>query len=515
MKRICGDLFRPAIRYVSIQYSDMRLTIITPCVTERCTTANGACVELQLAHCLLIAAEAKQLKHSRQQSEEEISMKPYTEGLHSRRTAVLLLTLFFTLAYCASLLAASTRPECDPGNGGIDLPDGFCALIFADELGSARHLTVSDNGDVYARLRKDSGKQEGTIVALRDTTGDGRADRVERFAEEGGTGIVMHSNYLYFSTETAILRYPLRDQELTPQQKPQIVVERLTARGQHAAKSFTFDQAGNLYVNIGAPANACQRQSRTPGSPGLDPCPLLEDSGGVWRFASDQLEQRQNGSRERFASGIRNAVALRWHASAEQLYAVQHGRDQLHGLWPDLYSAADSAVLPAEQMLALSAGESYGWPYCYYDQRREQHVLAPEYGGDGVKTGRCAKLKQPAVAFPGHWAPNDLLFYGGSQFPARYRGAAFVAFHGSWNRSPLPQAGFKVVVVPFSGDKPGAWEEFATGFAGIEQIKTPAAARYRPTGLAQGPDGSLYIADSVKGRIWRVIHTADVPAEAQ
>ncbi len=442
-------------------------------------------------------------------------MNPYDNAHQSRRTAALLTALLLMLLACASVRAVEKQPKCDSDNGAIDLPKGFCALVFADEIGSARHLTVSEAGDVYVRLREADGEHGGTIVALRDTSGDGRADRVERFAEEGGTGIAVHSNFLYFSTETAILRYPLRDRQLTPQQKPQTVVEGLTARGQHAAKSFTFDHAGNLYVNIGAPANACQKKSRAPGSPGQDPCPLLDDSGGVWRFAADQLEQQQDGSKARFASGIRNAVALQWHASAEQLYAVQHGRDQLHDLWPDLYSTADSAVLPAEEMLALNENEIFGWPYCYYDQRRKQHVLAPEYGGDGKKVGRCAKIQQPAAAFPGHWAPNDLLFYSGTQFPERYQGAAFIAFHGSWNRAPLPQAGYKVVVVPLSNDKPASWEEFATGFAGKKEIKTPGDARFRPTGLAQGPDGSLYIADSVKGRIWRVIYTTDVSRSAQ
>lgn len=438
-----------------------------------------------------------------------------TNERRSHRAALQLIAAPLALSACLAVQAAANQPQCDADNGAIKLPDDFCALVFADDLGPARHLAVRDNGDVYVRLRAAKGKDDGTIVALRDSNGDGRADRSERFADEGGTGIAVRDNFLYFSTETAVLRYPLGAKELIPEEKPQTVVEGLTARGQHASKSFTFDQAGNLYVNIGAPSNACQQSSRTPGSSGIDPCPLLEDSGGVWRFSADSLKQQQKGSSTRFASGIRNALALQWRASNQQLYAVQHGRDQLHDLWPDLYSSETSAVLPAEELLALNADDSFGWPYCYYDQTKKRHVLAPEYGGDADKAGRCADLKQPVVAFPGHWAPNDLLFYHGKQFPQRYQDAAFIAFHGSWNRSPEPQAGYKVVVVPFADDKPVAWKDFATGFAGEQQIKSPGDANFRPTGLAQGPDGSLYIADSVKGRIWRVIHNAAKPRSAQ
>jgi glucose/arabinose dehydrogenase len=127
--------------------------------------------------------------------------------------------------------------------------------------------------------------------------------------------------------------------------------------------------------------------------------------------------------------------------------------------------------------------------------------------------GRCADVDQPIMAFPAHWAPNDLLFYTGTMFPERYRKGAFVAFHGSWNRAPLEQRGYFVAFIPFNGDTPsGEWEVFAEGFAGGETVESPRDAAYRPMGLAQGPDGSLYIADSQKGRIWRIVHNSAVAA---
>jgi glucose/arabinose dehydrogenase len=150
-------------------------------------------------------------------------------------------------------------------------------------------------------------------------------------------------------------------------------------------------------------------------------------------------------------------------------------------------------------------GDDFGWPYCYFDPSTQAKVLAPEYGGDGVEVGRCADVGAPIAAFPAHWAPNDLLFYAAGTFPQRYEGGAFIAFHGSWNRMPFPQAGYRVVFVPFAGGLPsGEYETFAEGFTGAEEIKQPGEADHRPGGLAQGPDGSLYIADDRGGRIWRV-----------
>ena len=131
--------------------------------------------------------------------------------------------------------------------------------------------------------------------------------------------------------------------------------------------------------------------------------------------------------------------------------------------------------------------------------------LAPEYGGDGEKLGECADKLGPVADYPAHWAPNALTFYGGEAFPEAYRGGAFIAFHGSWNRSPEPQQGYNVVFQPFSNGKPsGDYEIFADGFAGPR--KEPGTARHRPSGVAVGADGALYVSDDTGGRVWRVVH---------
>ena len=346
----------------------------------------------------------------------------------------------------------------------------------------------------------------GSIVALRDEDGDGRADRIAYFGgDSGGTGIGFHDGHLYFASDDSVVRYALKADELVPSAKPERIVSGFPEQRQHAVKPFTFDDEGWIYVDVGAPSNACQERSRTPGSPGLDPCPQLERQAGIWRFRADTPDQDQQAQGFRYATGIRHAVALDWNHAAGRLYAVQHGRDQLATLWPDLFDDARSAELPAEEFLLVKEGSDFGWPYGYYDPYLKKRVLAPEYGGDGKKTDRCETFEDPIMAFPAHWAPNDLIFYRGEAFGSHYQNGAFIAFHGSWNRYPLEQQGYKVVFVPFSGEKPsGAYEVFADGFAGEGPIRRSRDAAHRPVGLAEAPDGSLVVTDSVKGRVWRI-----------
>jgi glucose/arabinose dehydrogenase len=396
-------------------------------------------------------------------------------------------------------------PPPDSGHGGIQLPDNFGALVVADTLGRARHLAVNENGDIYVRLRSNDSKG---IVALRDTTNDGRADIREYFIDNSaGTDVRIHNGYLYFSSPTHIMRMALREGELLPASQIDTIVTfpDSTAQG-HSSKSFTFDGKGNLYANIGSRSNACQEVSRSPGSKGKDPCPEVPARAAIWKFNADKVGQVQNDGSP-YGIGIRNTVGLSWNFTSDQLYSVQHGRDDLHRFWPDLYTAEQSRDMPAEEFLLVEEGDDFGWPYCYYDQFQGEKMLAPEYGGDGKTQGRCEGIKDPLVAFPGHWAPNDLLFYQGDMFPARYKNGAFIAFHGSWNRLNFEQAGFKVVFVPMENGKPsGDYEVFADGFTGPQQIVSTGDATFRPCGLAEGPDGSLYIADSQKGRVWRIFY---------
>jgi glucose/arabinose dehydrogenase len=193
-----------------------------------------------------------------------------------------------------------------------------------------------------------------------------------------------------------------------------------------------------------------------------------------------------------------------------QLYAMTHGRDQLHENWPKLFpDSMYGTNNPAETMLQVNAGDDFGWPYCYYSVELNKLVDAPEYGGDGKKTARCANKEEPIAVFPAHWSPLDMLVYSGSAFPDPYRNGAFITFHGSWNRARGMQAGGKVVFQPMSGGRPsGPYVIFADGFAGVppEEIE-PAKAKHRPVGLAVAPDGSLYVADDAGGRVYKISYT--------
>jgi glucose/arabinose dehydrogenase len=408
------------------------------------------------------------------------------------------------VAALAAFLVGSTpqvrKPVCAPDNAGLTLPAGFCSLVVAESIGPSRHMVALENGDLLVAV---SGARGG-VRLLRDTTGDGKADVVSSFGVGAGTGIAFAGEYLYFATNDAVVRWHWQVGQLTPNSGPDTVVSGLTNRRQHAAKSIVIGADGQLYVNIGAPSNSCQVQDRAPESPGQDPCPLLEIAGGIWRFDPKHGGQTQNDG-QRYATGLRNAVALAVDPGTGSIFAAQHGRDMLSANWPKLFNDQQSAELPAEVVFRLEAGGDYGWPFCYYDWRRRQNVMQPEYGGDGKTVGRCESAPRPVVAFPGHWAPDGMAFYTSRQFPLKYRGGVFIAFHGSWNRAPLPQAGYKVMFVPMArGAATGPSEVFADGFAG--PVVSPQGARYRPTGVTIGPDGSLYVAsDQGEGAVFRIL----------
>lgn len=386
------------------------------------------------------------------------------------------------------------------------LPDGFKAQIFAESLGQGRHMVINENGDVYVSLQRK--KNNCGVAALRDTNKDGKADVVKYFGEYTGTGIGIHNGYLYVGADTIVVRYKLRPGELVPDTKAEVIAKGFLKNNQHGAKSFTFDNEGNMYVNVGAPSNACQTPDRTFHTPGNDPCPLLQEFAGIWKFKADKPNQHQMIEGQRYATGLRNCVALRWNPVTNHLYALQHGRDQLHEFWPENYTEDDGVNLPAEEFFQINDGADCGWPYCYYDNHQNKKLLAPEYGGNAKTEGRCSEKVKPIMAFPAHYAPNDLMFYTGSQFPSSYKNGAFIAFHGSWNRAPQEQKGYNVVFVPFKDNLPaGDWTVFADGFAEVPTIKSPRDAKYRPCGLAQGTDGSLYVVEDNKGTIWKISYS--------
>lgn len=417
-------------------------------------------------------------------------------------------------------LAVKPAPtlECDPGNGGITLPPGFCAIVVADlTLGgspaAARHMAITPNGNLFVAINSPRNNQPAFgIIGLRDNDGDGKADEQSTFSPGlGGSGIAWGNNTLYFGANDRILRFNLPAGVLSPLGPPEVIVAGLPDTADHISKTVVLANKNTLYVNIGSGSNSCQVADRQLESPGVFPCPEMPVRAGVWIFDPSGTNQTQADG-QRHATGLRNMVALAVNPGNGQLYGVQHGRDMLFENWPEFFTVEEDAVLPAEEFVKIPAGSDNGWPYCYYDDVFEHaKVLAPEYGGNGqlVSGGPgidCASYNQPIMSFGAHWAPNGLTFYTGRQFPEKYRGGAFIAFHGGFDRAPLPNEGYNVMFVPMSanGNPSGPAELFADGFAGSSG-PLPATAVHRPVGVTEGPDGSLYVSDDRGGRIWRII----------
>ena len=407
-------------------------------------------------------------------------------------------------------------PSCSNDQTGLKLPAGFCATVFADGIGHARHMVVSPSGVVYVNTwsgkyyGNDTPHPGGFLVALQDKSGAGKADVAERFGEtvqtggHGGTGIGLYKNWIYAESNDRIVRYPLTAGSLVPRGAPETIVSGLPLGGDHPMHPFIIDANGWMYVDVATATNACQLQNRQPASPGAQPCTELETRGGVWRYDANKTNQKFSPA-ARYATGIRNAEGFAFDSSG-RLFVTQHGRDQLHANWPKLYKPTEEATLPAEELLLLKAGGDYGWPECYYDGAQQKLVLAPEYGGDGGKqVGVCAGKIGPVASLPAHWAPNAMVRYDKKEFPGRYDNGVFIAFHGSWDRAPYPQGGYNVVFQPLEGENAsGNCQVFADGFAG--PVETPGGATHRPTGLAVGPDGSLYVSDDIRGRIYRIVY---------
>jgi glucose/arabinose dehydrogenase/cytochrome c5 len=395
--------------------------------------------------------------------------------------------------------------------GGLSLSPGFCASVIADNLGHVRHMAQGPDGTIYANtwsgmyFPNAPAPQGGFLVAIKPR-GDGQAETA-RFGQSaadgvaGGSGVAVYKGHVYAEVNDKIVRYAIPAGGGTPTQKtPEVVLSGMPLGGNHPMHPFVIDAKGQIFVDMGSATNACQGEAgdRQKEVMGQKPCTELQTRGGTWKYDASALNQTFS-AKERYATGIRNGEGFAFDA-AGRLYATQHGRDQLPALWPKLYPDLKHATeLPSEELLLLTSGGDYGWPECYHDPFQKKLVLAPEYGGDGGKAvGVCAQKTEPVAAYPAHWAPNDVAIYTAKAFPGPFQGGAFIAFHGSWNRAPEPQAGFNVVFQPLSGGKAsGNYIVFADGFTN---------ARLRPTGLLVGQDGALYISDDEKGRIWRVTY---------
>ena len=358
-------------------------------------------------------------------------------------------------------LATPKRLEFDESLlSQLKMPPGFQISVFAKDLGNPRNLAVAPNGTVYITRR-----EQGDVLALKDTTGDGRADQQRTVASglKYVNGIIIHQNRLYFVTDKQLYAADLRSDGM--EGKPQVLINDLPDGGQHPNRTLGFSPDGMLYISVGSSCNACDESN--------------EEHATLLRAQPD------GSKREIYARGLRNTIGFAWHPQTGELWGMDHGSD---------WRGDDQ---PPEELNRLQQGQHYGWPFCWGDRQPDVYLPANPEGMS--KEEFCQNKTQPPIlTYQAHSSPLDLIFYTASQFPQEYRGDVFVTMRGSWNRNP--PVGYKVVRLRFQNGKPVGFEDFITGF-----LTEDGKAQFgRPVGLAIAPDGSLLFADDTNGVIYRV-----------
>ncbi|HEY0139399.1 MAG TPA: sorbosone dehydrogenase family protein [Thermoanaerobaculia bacterium] len=350
------------------------------------------------------------------------------------------------------------RVSKPPANWAPAVPAGFRISVWADDLNDPRNMALAPNGDVFVACMAD-----GEVLILRDTNGDRLPDRRFTFAKklEQPFGLAFRGNHLYVGNTNAIVRFDYQPGDTEARGKPVKLID-LPAGG-HATRNLIFNRDGSkMYVAVGSDSN------------------VSDETAEPLRAAITEFNPDGSGRRT-YGSGLRNPVGLAWNPATNALWTSVNERD---GLGDDLVPDYITEVKP---------GAFYGWPFSYIGQN-------PEPRRKGERPELVARAIPPSLLLKAHSAALGLLFYEGKMFPEKYRGGAFVALHGSWNRSR--RTGYKVVHVPMRAGQPaGGYDDFAIGFAPSD---TAREVWGRPVGLLVLPDGSLLISEDGNGVIWRV-----------
>jgi glucose/arabinose dehydrogenase len=343
-----------------------------------------------------------------------------------------------------------------PAGARLQVPQGFSAEMWAAGFDTPRFMLLAPGGEV---LLSDSGS--GTVYVFAGGKGADRRSLITGLSRP--FGLAFWRNYLYVAETNSVKRYPYDAKALTVGAAQEVV--KVPGGGNHWTRAIVFDRAGQkMYVSVGSSGN-------------IEPDP--EERAAINRYNPD------GSGHEIYAAGTRNPSSIHWYPNSDTLWATVIERDGL----------GDN--LPPDYFTHVQQGGFYGWPWAYFGPHAE-----PRHNGQHPEL--VQKTITPDVALPAHNSPLDFAFYTGTQFPAEYRGGAFITLHGTWNRSQ--RAGYKVVYVPFQNGRPsGAPKDFLTGWMIAPANKDVWG---RPVGVMGLPDGSLLVSDDGGKKIWRIVYGA-------
>jgi glucose/arabinose dehydrogenase len=361
---------------------------------------------------------------------------------------------FFAMGLSTALALAACPAFSAPSLEGVKLPPGFQIEVWQDNLPLARSMAFGPKGTVFVGTMR-FGNPSKDVYAIRTVNGKRTVTKLLT-GLNNPNGVAVRDGNLYVAEVNQITRYDDIENHLDKPPKP-VMITHLPTEQHHGWRYIAFGPDGKLYVAVGAPCNVCDK--------------------GAQGYAQIIRMNPDGTGREPIAKGVRNSVGFAWQPRSGKFWFTDNGRDEMGDNVPN-----------CELNRLDTVGADFGFPYCHGGD-----VADPEFG----KLGSCAKAVPPAQKMGPHVAPLSVRFYTGNQFPAAYQNQAFVAQHGSWNRStPI---GYRIMLVKLTGDAVTGYEEFASGW-----LKPDGKVTGRPVDLQLLQDGSMLVSDDQEGAIYRI-----------
>lgn len=339
----------------------------------------------------------------------------------------------------------------------LNLPNGFKIEVFAEGIDGARSMAMGDNGTLFVGTRN-----EKRVYAFQDLDGDFRADKTILLDTilESPNGVAFKDGALYVAEVSRLLKYSNIEQQLSNPPVPEVIYDDYPTEFHHGWKYIAFGPDDKLYVPVGAPCNICDSTS-------------VDE-----RYATITRMNPDGSNREIIAKGVRNTVGFTWHPETDELWFTDNGRDMM-----------GDDIPPCELNRLTQVGQHFGYPYCHGGV-----VKDTEFGNQYP----CEDFVAPAQQLGAHVAPLGIKFYTGDMFPAAYKNQAFIAEHGSWNRSK--KVGYKISLVKIEDNKAVSYETFIDGWLDEESQERFG----RPVDILFLKDGSMLISDDYGDAIYRV-----------